>query len=232
MNRFSNMKFSTKIIVSYMLLFFIIVALGAFSITQLNNVNYIATEIEKIWLPATRTLGDINKCISELRIIELQHISSSSKDDMDRFENQAKEIIGGIASEQSIYEPLIVLNEEKILYASFRENWARYIKETERIFALSRENKKSEALSMLRDESQLLYNNSSDSIIGLINLNEHGGIDLSQRADFISSLSSLQIVILIVAGLFVGISASTYITYSLLVYVRISKKYQFLPAKH
>jgi len=232
MKKFANMKFSTKIIISYMLLFFIIMALGAFSITQLNNVNYIAAEIEKIWLPATRTLGDINKNLAELRILELQHISSSSQEEMDQFEKQAQEMIDGIAGEQAIYEPLIVLEEEKKLYAAFRENWGQYVKETQQILSLSREEKKAEALSRLRGDSQILYKNSSDSIIGLINLNEHGGVDLSRRADFIYTLSSLQIVLLIVAALFVGLSASTYITYSLLVYVRISKKYQFLPTKH
>lgn len=209
----------------------VIFVLVFFSIYQLERVNYIATEIEVNWLPATRILGDINKGISELRLAEYQHIVANSPEEMDALAKGIDDKIRHIQDKQAVYEPLIVTPEEKDIYAAFCQKWKTYLTENRKIVSLSSQNQKTEALSLLHDRSETTFSEMNLDLGNLIDINEKGGIDTSNRGDSILALSSLQLIALGVFALIVGLIICIFMTYFLITNVSVTRKYQFISEK-
>lgn len=231
MRFFNQFTISSRIIWSYIVLLAIIFALVFFSIYQLERVNYIATEIELCWLPATRTLGDINKGISEMRIAEYRHIAENSAGERET----AAQIIEGkirlIEKERGIYEPLIITPEERTLYNDFSKQWEVYLTEDREILALSMQNKNEEALLRLHEQSKTTFEAMNRDLERLIDINEKGGIDTSRRGDSILANSSLLIIALGVLGLVVGVIICIFTAYYLITKVSVTRKYKFVSDK-
>lgn len=228
---FNRSKISSRIIWSYFFLLAVIFFLVIFSLYQLERVNYIATEIEVNWLPATRTLGDINKGLSEVRIAEYQHVSASTPEEMEALTQAVAEKIQWVMDEQKVYEPLIVLDEEKRLYDRFCQRWETYRTENQKIITASANDRKQEALLLLGSRSQELFGEMNDLLYQLIDLNEEGGIATSHRGDSIFALSSVQIIGLGALALVVGIIICIFMTYFLITTVSVTRKYKFLSGK-
>lgn len=231
MKWFHQSTISSRIIWSYLFLLAIILVLVFFSIYQLERVNYIATEIEVCWLPATRTLGDINKGLSELRITEYQYVLSHSPDERDSLAQKIQDRIQFIHQEQQIYEPLMVSEEEKNIYHQFCLLWDRYQLANRPILSLSSIDQNSEALSILHGPSKPLYDEMNALLETLININERGGIETSHRGDSIYALSTLQIISLGVFALVIGVIVCIFLTYCLVTTISVTRKYKFISDK-
>ncbi len=228
---FNRSKISSRIIWSYIFLLVVIFLLVIFSLYQLERVNYIATEIEVNWLPATRTLGDINKGLSELRIAEYQHVTASTPEEKELLVQAVTKKIQWVQDERIIYEALIVLDKEKRLYDQFCQRWEVYLAENRKIMTLSTNDRMQEALLLLRGRSQESFTEMNDFMQQLIDINEEGGIATSHRGDSISALSSVQIIGLGAFAFVVGIVICIFMTYYLITNVSVTRKYKFLSGK-
>jgi len=231
MKLFNLPTISARIIGGYLILLVAIFVLVLFSLYQLERVNYIATEIEVNWLPATRTLGDINKGLSELRITEYRHIASDSQEEMDVLAKNIDDRIRTIQEERALYEPLIVTPEEKDIYDAFCSSWNQYLEESRPITATSSNRQKGEALSRINARSQTLYGEMNSYMEKLIDINEQGGIETSHRGDSILALSTFQIITMGVFALIVGIVICVFMTYFLITNVSVTRKYKFISEK-
>src|SRR5215470_13093122 len=61
----------------FLFFFLLVVVLGLFSISRLNNFNRLSTDVAEVWLPNTRVLGDLNNFTSDFRAIEGSNLLSS-----------------------------------------------------------------------------------------------------------------------------------------------------------
>ncbi len=68
-----------------------IVYMGGYSIKNLDNVNEKSTEISKKWVPAMIYSEELNTMTSDLRILEYDHIISTSAEMMNEKEREMEE---------------------------------------------------------------------------------------------------------------------------------------------
>ncbi len=212
MSWFNNLKIASKLLVGFGLLIVLMIVLGVFSIVRLRDVNDLSTEIETNWLPSCVTVSDMNTNTSDFRVSELQHILSTDTKDMDKYEKDMAQVLTNFNKNDEKYKKLISSDEERKIYEDFSAKWKSYLEEHNKIVTLSRENKNEEAKALIRGNSQKYFDEASDKLLALIDLNSKGAIDASKRGDVLYDNSRLLIISLLVGAVLVGMVAGFFIS--------------------
>jgi signal transduction histidine kinase len=142
--------------------FLLVVVLGWFSISRLNGFHQVSADIAERWLPNNRVLGDLNDSTSDFRAIEGSNLLSSDPSEITATEKQMEELDRSIAQAEREYELLRHDAPERALYAQFKERWNDYRKTVNQMLALSRTNRKGEAIAIYKTASRTAYTAASD----------------------------------------------------------------------
>jgi len=148
----------------FLFFFLLVVILGLFSISRLSNFNSLSEDIAELWLPKTRVLGDLNNFTSDFRAIEGSNLLSSESSQMAATEKEMEELDRSIAQAERSYEQIRHDAGESDLYAQFKERWNDYRKTVNQMLALSRTNRKGEAINIYMSSSRAAYNAASDTL--------------------------------------------------------------------
>jgi len=148
----------------FLFFFLLVVVLGLFSISRLNNFNRVSADVAELWLPNTRVLGDLNNFTSDFRAIEGSNLLSSEPSEIRATEAQMEELDRSIAQAERNYEQLRHDAAELGLYLQFKEHWNDYRKTVNQMLALSRSNRKAEAVTVYMTGSRSTYNAASDTL--------------------------------------------------------------------
>jgi two-component system, OmpR family, sensor kinase len=148
----------------FLFFFLLVVVLGAFSISRLNHFNRLSADIAGIWLPSTRVLGDLNNFTSDFRAIEGSNLLSADAAEIAATEKEMAELDRSIAEAERSFERIRHDAAEGDLYVQFKERWNDYRKTVNRMLALSRSNRKTEAIAIYMSSSRAAYNAASDTL--------------------------------------------------------------------
>jgi signal transduction histidine kinase len=148
----------------FLFFFLLVVLLGLFSISRLNNFNRVSADVAELWLPTTRVLGDLNNFTSDFRAIEGSNLLSSEPAEIGRTEAEMAELDRSIAEAERSYEQLRHGAAEVDLYRQFKDRWNDYRKTVNQLLALSRNNNKTEAIGLYMTSSRAAYNAASDRL--------------------------------------------------------------------
>jgi methyl-accepting chemotaxis protein len=212
MNTFSNMKVATKLGLGFGLILILSLVQGTFSIINLSKVNDASTEIATNWLPSVRVVSDMNTNTSDFRIAEIQHIGSTTSEDMAKYEKDLAAVTATFEKNQATYEKLISSAEEQNIYNGFKAKWESYLKEHEHVLALSRENRNDEAKALIRGESQQLFDAASAELLKLVKLNSDGADAASASADVLFANARSLIIGIIAGSMIIGVLVALWIT--------------------
>jgi two-component system OmpR family sensor kinase len=146
----------------FLFFFLLVVVLGWFSISRLNGFHRVSADIAERWLPNNRVLGDLNDSTSDFRAIEGSNLLSSDPSEITATEKQMEELDRSIAQAEREYELLRHDAAELALYAQFKERWNDYRKTVNQMLALSRTNRKTEAIAIYKTASRTAYSAASD----------------------------------------------------------------------
>ncbi len=148
----------------FLFFFLLVVILGLFSISRLSNFNSLSEDIAELWLPNTRVLGDLNNFTSDFRAIEGSNLLSSEPSQITATEKEMEQLDRSIAQAERSYEQIRHDAAENELYAQFKERWNDYRKTVNQMLALSRTDRKAEALAIYMAGSRSAYNAASDTL--------------------------------------------------------------------
>ncbi|MBI1387481.1 MAG: HAMP domain-containing protein [bacterium] len=211
MIRFKDLRISTKLFTTFSLMMLLMMLIGGFGVYELRNLNTISDEIAGSWLPSVRYTSAMNTNISDFRVAELQHILSTSQDDMGKYEARMNEVAGEVSKNKSMYEPFVNSPEEKTLYDQFNQQWASYLAINKEIIKLSESGKQVEAQTVSRGESKAIFDNINTTLDGLAKLNVDGSVDATTRAQGIYASALFWIIAVIVTGVLLGAALVTFI---------------------
>jgi methyl-accepting chemotaxis protein len=175
MQWFSSLKMSTKLIVAFSAVLSLTIGVGVFSLVQMDKVNQTSTDMELNWMPSVRATSDLNTNTSDFRIGELQHILSTDANEMTRYEQEIGKVAAQFEKNRIEYAALVSSPEERKLYEGFVKNWNEYLEEHKKVLALSRSNANDEARALIRGNSQVQFNEASNDLGKLVDLNVSGG---------------------------------------------------------
>src|SRR5262245_34187061 len=151
----------------FLFFFLLVVVLGWFSISRLNGFHQVSADIAERWLPNSRALGDLNDSTSDFRAIEGSNLLSSDPAEITATEKQMEELDRSIAQAEREYEQLRHDAAELALYAQFKQRWNDYRGTVNQMLALSRTNRKAEAIAIYMTASRNAYSAASD-VLGLL----------------------------------------------------------------
>ena len=171
-----------------------------YSWSRVAQINAASTQIERNWLPSTRLLGQMEVDALAYRVAAMQHVLSLRDEDMRRYEEEMAAALASLDEARGRYEPLIVSEEERDLYSAFGSTWARHLEESQAALALSRENQNQEAVAVLRQEPQALFDEADAHLEDLIVLNVETAAAISRQGDDILGEFQLALVMLLILG--------------------------------
>src|SRR5271154_6924689 len=148
----------------FLLFFALVLALGSFSIWRLSNFNLLSADVAEIWLPTTRTLGDLNNYTSDFRAIEGGNLLSSDPSEAAATVKQMEELDRTIAAAERSFERIRHDAAENDLYDQFKARWHDYRAIVNQMLVLSRANRKDEALQIYNSSSRAAYDAASDRL--------------------------------------------------------------------
>jgi methyl-accepting chemotaxis protein len=174
MKAFYNLKIATKLLSAFMAVLALTAVLGIYSVTQLAKVNQAATDMADNWMPCVRSLLDMKAGMARYRTLELQHILSTTDEEMTRYEKSMETLWADVQKSRLTYEKLITEPEEKQIYPEFVATMNLYVAEHHKMVGLSRANKNDDARVLLRGESTKLYTAMNGMVDRLVTINVTG----------------------------------------------------------
>ena len=199
-----KMRTATKLSLGFGIVLVLMGILGIFSLQRMATVNDMSTEIATNWMPSVRAVEEINTGTAEYRLREYRHINSQTPELMREAENSMSELMDKLNKDRATYEKLISSPEEKALYEAFSKKFDKYMDLHERILIVSRQNKTNEAMTLMR-EGIIIYNDFSEDLVKLIEMNIDGGNNASHQGDIIYSEAQKMVMGIIIAAILLGI---------------------------
>jgi methyl-accepting chemotaxis protein len=183
MKAFYNLNIAVKLLVSFAAVLALTAFLGAFSVLQLGKVNQMSTDLTTVWMPATRTLLEMKGLMSRYRSQELQHILSSTTEEMAGYEKSMADTWTELQKNRATYEKLITEPEEKAVYPEFVKALDSYAQQHDKLIGLSRAQKNEEATALVRGDSLRLSRELNTMLDKLSQVNVAGALKAGKQAD-------------------------------------------------
>ncbi|WP_297324161.1 methyl-accepting chemotaxis protein [Nitrosomonas sp.] len=225
MSIFNDMKIGTKLIGSFAVLLSITICLIVFALSQMSRINEATTEITSNWLPAVKIISEINTNTSDFRIGEMSHVLSTDDKTMEKYEKDIAGLSMTIDKNLKIYKDLISSPKEQSLYEDFMQKWNLYLAEHRKLLNLSRANKTEEASTLMKGESERLFNDMCMQLIKLVDLNAEGGTLASEHSDQIFASSQTSVIVMLAIAVVIGLALALAVTRNLLAQLGGEPKY-------
>lgn len=153
--------------------------LGFFALMQISQVQTQALDIKDNWLQRVRALAAANTSLNRYRMGSMQHILSSSKEDMQSFEEKAAQRLKQIHQQMDAYSKLLTTDTERAELHAFNQSLDAYAEKHQELLRVSRTGDKKAArdhLMAIRDA----YDEMTKSFDNLI-VKANNGADLAAR---------------------------------------------------
>lgn len=145
----------------------VLIGLGGFSVYSTDHVNEKTTEIAKRWLPMVRVVNEINTMASDYRLMQFQHVISTSAADMNKEEQTMKVQQKAITDKFAECSALMPSQERKEELAELQQRWDKYVADSNQMIAYSKQNQTELAMGVLLGSSVKQYEDVSNSFINL-----------------------------------------------------------------
>ncbi|VTU22298.1 Serine chemoreceptor protein [Variovorax sp. PBL-H6] len=211
MKAFYNLKLASKLLISFAAVLALTAFLGIFAVVQLAKVNRMSTEISTNWMPSAQALLDLKALSARYRSVEMQHIMSTTADDMARYEKTMTSVWDGMRTTRERYSQLISEPAEKALYQKLADTTGQYAQEHEKLVALSRAQRNDEAVALLRGDSLRVSTELNTTIDQLVALNVEGGNQASATADAIYAQGRMWILAVLAGCIVLGLGFALWI---------------------
>lgn len=201
---FKNLKIKTKLfgITALMLVFMLI--LGSSSIFLMNKINDAGDVIATNALPSVAIAQELDTLVSKHRIAEYKHILTLTKDEMASVESDMTNLKKQIEDLFTQYEPLILSEEDQTLIDNAKESWNNYIKENEKVIALSRENKTKEATAVIKSTSLDMFNKAEEALNKIVEFNKENSLKQTESADKLYAFAVVELIVILVVAVVIS----------------------------
>jgi methyl-accepting chemotaxis protein len=159
------------------------------SLVIINEVNGASTNISKFWIPSVVVAEEINTMTSDYRILELNHILSVDAATMADYDKQISAKRTAISDEIASYTSLVSNDTDKAMIESIQSVWNVYLKESDQVLVLSRNNQNTDALTMIRGDSQANFDKLSKECLNLVQFNKAGADQASAHGNQLYTIS-------------------------------------------
>ncbi|MFD1682025.1 HAMP domain-containing protein [Pseudomonas rhodesiae] len=211
MKWFYDLKISTKLISSFLVVLALTAAMGAFAILQLGGVNQAAQDIRGNWMPSMRAAAGMRFFAANYRLKENRHVATEVAEEKALAEREAAEARQQFDTRMGTYEQLVSNDEDRQLLDSVKTGWAAYLATSKQLLELSRENQETQARGLLRGESKTHFDEVTARLQKMVELNDAGATAAGDKGSALYESSRLSIIAALVAALLIGLGLALFI---------------------
>jgi methyl-accepting chemotaxis protein len=131
-----SIRFKIIAIVAFLLV--TMASLGGFSVLQMRSLNASTHDIQTVWLPSVRWLGELRTHVNRYRSVVREHLLAIDAKGKTTNEERLADIAKEIAAANKAYQPLIHSAEERSMYEQAVKHWTEYRKVTDEVLEYSR----------------------------------------------------------------------------------------------
>lgn len=205
-----------KMGLSFGLILILMTALGLVALNRMGVVDEQSTDMADNWMPSIKETSELNTAISDLRVMELQHVISSDRAGMDEEEKKMTVLLEAVNKNNANYEKMISSPEEKAGYDKYRAELGRYLEIHQEVVTLSRALKTKDAMALMNGEGEKLFDELSAQLDKQIEMNVKGGEAASVLADDVYAFAKKVVIALIAISLVLATLIAIVITRGLL----------------
>ena len=211
MKWFYDLKISTKLISSFLLVLALTAAMGGFAILQLGAVNQAAQDIKSNWMPSIRAAAGMRFYAANYRLKENRHISTEVAEEKAQAEREAVDARQQFETRMGTYEQLLSNDEDRQLLASVKSAWASYLSISNQLLELSRQSQETRARGLLRGESKVYFDEVTTSLQKMVELNDAGATIAGNKGSALYESARWSIIAVLVAALLIGLGLAVFI---------------------
>ncbi|QJI28045.1 methyl-accepting chemotaxis protein [Pseudomonas sp. ADAK18] len=197
------------------LLALMVFALGGFALLQMGNMRQQSDQVENNWLPSVMAVGEMNQDLLRVRALTLRLLLNRDPQALALNEQKITDIKNGLHSAQSLYEGLIVLPEETVLFNRFKIEQQQYLQRQEQVMAFSRQNQLEDALKVVNGEMNQLADAMAGTLHELVILNKVSANQAATLAQSVFSRSRSWVIGMIAVTALITIGLALLLTRSI-----------------
>jgi methyl-accepting chemotaxis protein len=171
----ATIKLSHKLIISLVSFFVLMVVMSFYSLTQLENINQKVVDIHSNWMPATQAATDMRNWFNSYRVALLQRLEAAEPIEVAYTQEEIQNRLKNYRISEAAFQRLIVNQTERDLFNKNKLIFDGYIKLSEQMLGFIVENRKPEALALMRGKMRDNKNEFIASIEELVDFNVEGG---------------------------------------------------------
>ncbi|MCS3516004.1 methyl-accepting chemotaxis protein [Pseudomonas grimontii] len=211
MKWFYDLKISTKLICSFLVVLALTAGMGGFAILQLGAVNQAAQDIKGNWMPSMRAAAGMRFFAASYRLKENRHIGTDIAEEKAQAEREAAEVRQQFETRMGTYEQLLSNDEDRQLLTSVKSAWDAYLASSKQLLEFSRQNQEDQARGLLRGESKGHFDEMTARLQKMVELNDAGATAAGDKGSALYESARLSIIAVLVAALLIGLGLAIFI---------------------
>ncbi|CAM2785790.1 methyl-accepting chemotaxis protein [Pseudomonas fluorescens] len=211
MKWFYDLKISTKLISSFLLVLALTGAMGGFAIHQLGAVNQAAQDIKGNWMPSLRAAAGMRFFAANYRLKENRHIATEIPEEKAQAEREATDARQQFETRMGTYEQLLSNDEDRQLLASVKSAWDAYLASSKQLLEFSRQNQDAQARGLLRGESKGHFDEVTARLQKMVELNDAGASAAGDKGSALYESARVSIIAVLIAALLIGVGLAVFI---------------------
>nr|WP_089042710.1 methyl-accepting chemotaxis protein [Pseudomonas fluorescens] len=189
--------------------------LGGFALLQMANMRQQSDQVETNWLPSVMAVGEMNQDVLRIRALTLRLLVNRDPQAVAQNEQKIAEIKTGLHHAEGVYEALIVLPEERVLFDRFKVEEQQYLQRQEQVVGLSKANRLEEAIAVVNGEMNQMADQMAVTLRDLVNLNKSSANEAARLAQQVFSQSRVWVMTMIGVTALVTIGLAVWLTRSI-----------------
>jgi len=190
-------------------------ALGGFALLQMGNMRQQSDQVENNWLPSVMAVGEISQDVLRIRALTLRLLVNRDPQAVAQNEQKITETKAGLNSAEQLYEALIVLPEERVLFDRFKGEQQRYLQRQEQVVVLSKANRLEDAIQVVNGEMNQFADQMALTLRALVNLNKVSANEAAKQAQNVFSESRTWVIAMVALATLVTIGLAVWLTRSI-----------------
>ncbi|CRM60900.1 methyl-accepting chemotaxis protein [Pseudomonas sp. 25 R 14] len=197
------------------LLALMVFVLGGFALMQMANMREQSDQVETNWLPSVMAAGEMNQDLLRIRALTLRLLINRDPQAVAQNEQKILDIKKQLHTAQKLYEALIVLPEDQVLFDRFKVEQQQYLQRQEQVMAFSRQNQLEDALKVVNGEMNHLADTLAGTLGELVILNKVSANQAADLAQQVFSQSRIWVIGMIAMAALITIGLAVLLTRSI-----------------
>ena len=178
-----KLTIKSKLLIAFALMTSLLVGLGVYSFSTIYMVNKSSRVIANEWIQRVEYAHNINTLLSNFRVLENKHITSTSKVEKQDVEKQIDVLYEDINKNLSEYGSMLNDAEDRKMLDSIKVDINKRFEIYKKIVPLSMEFKTEEALALIRDIARTDFDILSNKLLDLVKYNREHARQASDEAN-------------------------------------------------